>query len=403
MDYIVGEENTETIESTQLYPDIDDKIYILEPIDTPLTAFLTQIGKIRDGGSYKGSALLKESAESFEFKEFEDQFSGIFDAVNNAAGYAANATAIVVDNSKIFAKYDIVKVVRTGEHFRINSIAYNTHTLTVQRAFGTTAAAAILDNDVLMVVASAYEESAGKGQAISTKKVVQTNYTQIFRTPFGVSKTLDASKTYPGKTRGSELQYQSTKNGIEHAKKIERAYWFGEKYEDTAGPDGEPVRSTGGIIEAIVAAGNVYDMADEPLTLAAFTEFLQTYAFNYGSSQKKLFCGPAVLAAIESFAQDKLQLKQGDNTFGVAVRQYISAFGILDIVLHPDFKGEYAGMGVVVDMKTLKHKVLRDTRLNSNIQTNGDDKVIHEYLTECGLARVNFEKNAMIINVGTGS
>ena len=70
-----------------------------------------------------------------------------------------------------------------------------------------------------MVVASAYEESAGKGQAISTKKVVQTNYTQIFRTPFGVSKTLDASKTYPGKTRGSELQYQSTKNGIEHAKK----------------------------------------------------------------------------------------------------------------------------------------------------------------------------------------
>jgi len=54
-------------------------------------------------------------------------------------------------------------------------------------------------------------------------------------------------------------------------------------------------------------------------------------------------------------------------------------------------------------MKTLKHKVLRDTRLNSNIQTNGDDKVIHEYLTECGLARVNFEKNAMIINVGTGS
>ena len=60
-------------------------------------------------------------------------------------------------------------------------------------------------------------------------------------------------------------------------------------------------------------------------------------------------------------------------------------------------------MGVVVDMKTLKHKALRDTRLNSNIQTNGDDKVIHEYLTECGLARVNFEKNAMITNVGTGS
>jgi len=65
MDYIVGEENTETIESTQLYPDIDDKIYILEPIDTPLTAFLTQIGKIRDGGSYKGSALLKESGRKF--------------------------------------------------------------------------------------------------------------------------------------------------------------------------------------------------------------------------------------------------------------------------------------------------------------------------------------------------
>ena len=30
MDYLIGEENTKTIEATQLYPDIDDKIYILD-------------------------------------------------------------------------------------------------------------------------------------------------------------------------------------------------------------------------------------------------------------------------------------------------------------------------------------------------------------------------------------
>jgi len=48
--HIIGSRNTLTIEQSQRIPDVDDKIFLLEPGESPLTAFLTQIGKIGDGG-----------------------------------------------------------------------------------------------------------------------------------------------------------------------------------------------------------------------------------------------------------------------------------------------------------------------------------------------------------------
>jgi hypothetical protein len=111
------------------------------------------------------------------------------------------------------------------------------------------------------------------------------------------------------------------------------------------------------------------------------------------------------LAAIDGFADTKLELTTSDKTYGVEVRKWISSFGTLNIVLHPMFDGAYAGMGIILDMETIKHRPLqnRDTYLQTNVQDAGDDEVTDQYLTECGLARVNFQKNAMIKNVGTGS
>lgn len=401
--HIVGTEDTLLIEQSQRVPDIDDKIYILEPAETPLTAFLTQIGKMGDGGgNFKRSALQKKPTDNAEFIEFEDQYMGVWGAINHGAGYNSAAVSLVVDNADIFTKYDLVKVTRTGEILRVTAVDYDTETLTVTRGAGSTAAASIVDDDDLLVIASAYEEGAARGTANQTKLAKVTNYTQIFKTAFGVTETLNACKTYPNMDKGTELKRLRTKKGIEHAKKIERAYWFGEKDEST-GPDGKPLRLTGGILEAVIAAGNVQDQSDEELTLGDFTSFLQNYAFKYGSSPKTFFCGSNILAAIDGFAGDKLQIVTSDKSYGVEVRKYVSSFGTLNIVLHPMFDGEYAGMGVVLDMTTVVHRPLRDTVLQTNIQDRGDDEIIDQYLTECGLARVNFEKNAMITNVAAGS
>ena len=58
--HIIGSRNTLTIEQSQRIPDVEDKIFLLEPGESPLTAFLTQIGKIADGGGkFNGMALQK--------------------------------------------------------------------------------------------------------------------------------------------------------------------------------------------------------------------------------------------------------------------------------------------------------------------------------------------------------
>ncbi len=400
--HIIGTRTTLNIEQSQRIPDVDDKVYILEPGESPLTAFLTQIGKIGDGGGkFRGMALQKRVVSNPEFTEYEDQYSGVWAQINNGAGYLATDTALVVDNpgASIFTKYDLVKVTRTGEIMRVTSVNYSTNTLTVTRGAGATAAAAIVDNDWLLVIGPAFEEGSVSGDSNTTKLVKVTNFTQIFKTKFGVTLTEDASKLYPADA-SKDLKYLRAKHGIEHAKKIERAYLFGEKKEVT-GPDGKPLRLSGGILEAIVAAGNVQDEASSALTEAEFRSFLQNYAFKFGSSEKYLFCGNIVLGYLESFATSKLFLVPSDKTYGVEVRKYTSSFGTLNIVRHPMFDNQYAGMGVVLDLSTLKHCPLngRDTVLETNIQANDADEQVDQYKTETGLQRVNFEKNALLKGV----
>lgn len=400
--HIIDGEDTLNIEQSVRVPDIDDTIYLLEVADTPLTAFLTQIKRAEQGGSFKAAGLQTEVTYNPEFTEFEDKYSGIWDTIDHGAGYSAGDTDIKLAIATIVNKYDLIKIVRTGEVLRVTAINYSTKVATVTRSIGATAAAAINDDDDVLVISSAFEEGAGKAVSNVTKLTKVINYTQIFKTSFEVTNTLDASKTYPTGAVGAEKNRLRRKAGVEHAKKIEAAYWFGEKSEGT-GPDGKPLRTTGGILEAIVAAGNVQDQGDTVLTLTDFNDFL-AMGFKYGSTEKTLFCGSVVLSAIEGFASDKIRLKQGDTSFGVAIRQYISAYGIVNIVKHPMFDGPYNNRAVLLDLTTVKHRPLngRDTYLETSIQEKGADTQIDQYLTECGLGRANFECNAMLINVGDG-
>ncbi len=401
--HIIGTRTTLGIEQSQRIPDVDDKIFILEPGESPLTAFLTQIGKMGDGGGkFKGQALQKRTVYNPEFTEFEDQYSGIWAQINNSGGYLATDTALIVSNpgASIFTKYDLVKVVRTGEIMRITSVNYSTNTITVTRGAGATAAAAINNNDWLHNIGPSYEEGSKSGDSNTTKLVKVTNFTQIFKTKFGVTLTENATKLYPSGDPGADLKYQRAKNGIEQAKRIERAYWFGEKKEIT-GPEGKPLRFSGGILEQINTVGNVDDQASSALTETNWRIFWRYYAFKNGSSEKLFFCGNLILGYIEGFAAGRLQVRPDDKTYGVKTRQYQSPFGVLNIVRHPMFDNQYTGIGAVVDLDTLKHAVLngRDTTLQTNIQDPDADEESDQYLTECGLQRMNFEKNALLKGV----
>jgi len=108
-----------------------------------------------------------------------------------------------------------------------------------------------------------------------------------------------------------------------------------------------------------------------------------------------------VLSYIESFAAGRLQIHPDDKTYGVQTQQWLSPYGVLNIIRHPMFDNQYNGIAVVLDLSTIKHCVLngRDTELKTNIQATDADEEVDQYLTEVGLQRVNFEKNALLKGV----
>lgn len=368
--------STGNIVAARRVVDISNKIDVLEPDSAPLTQLTKKIEK--------------RVAINPEFKWQEEESLVKTDQINNGAGYTSADTSIVVDNGSRFRAGDVVKVVASGEQLLVTAVS--TNTLTVLRAFGTTAAASAADNAVLLIVGNANEEFATKRTAKIGDPTIRTNYTQIFRTPFGISRTMDKSEVY-GK---NDLAHQRMMQLIEHQKEIERGFWFGEPKEYTSGT--HPRRTTGGVDYWI--STNATDMGTT-MTEAEFEAFLRT-GFRYGSKTKWLFAAPIFLSAISFWAKDNVRVAPTDKTFGINVQQWMTPFGMVNIVLNNMFAETtvYGGYAYLMDIEGLAYRYMADsdTKLKTNIQDNSADGEEDEYLTECGLEFNNEKKSAVAYN-----
>jgi hypothetical protein len=311
------------------------------------------------------------------------------DAVNNGAGYADNATEITVDDGTKFRAGDVIKITRTGEQLLVVSVA--THALTVLRAWGSTAAAAIVNDDPVLIVGNANQEHATKRAMKIGDITKKTNYTQIFRTPFGISRTANKSDTN-GK---NDLAHQRMMQLIEHQKEIERAFWFGEPKEDLTGT--HPRRATGGIDYFITT-----NATDAGGSLTEFDGFFRS-GFRYGSKSKWLFAAPIVVSAINYWAKSKLVTEINDKTYGISVMKYTTPFGVVNLVTMNLFTEVtlYSGYAYLIDMECLAYRFIADsdTKLKTNIQDPSADGEEDEYLTECGLEFSQEKKCALLYNV----
>lgn len=349
-------------------------------------------------GAYKGSRIMKAVTGNPEFKWFEDTYGGRYATV--AAGIASGATSIDVSgagtsSAYIFTPGDVVKNARTGENVIVSSIT-DADTIVVVRAFGTTAAAAMVASDGLFIVGNANEENGAARNVNTTQSVAKTNYTQIFKTTIALSGTEDAAKLYGGR----DLPYLRSKKATEHALDIERAYWLGEKDSDTGGTQGHPRRATGGILEFIEAGNSYIQNQGGSLTAPDLNTFLRE-GFTYGNSKKMLFAGGLLLQAINEIGRGQIQTGVGDTTYGIKISKWQTAFGEIDIVHNPLFVEDYAGYGFLLDMECFKTRYMegRDTKLMTNIQAPDVDGVVDQYLSEVGLERKQAPRHSIIKGV----
>jgi hypothetical protein len=379
---VTGARGTTLIGTDQRVHNMDKAIKLLQPDAAPFTTFLMQLKKVRTTDP--------------KFISPEDALEPRFDAINAGAGYASGITSLVVDNGAYFAEHDLVLVTRTGELMRVTGVS--TNTLTVVRGVGSTAAA-LVDNDELLLAGSAQPEGDTSKPARSSNPTSVTGYTQIFRRPWELTGTALASEN---DTTPHDWDHQAAKVGIEHKRDLERAFLFGRASENTSGSQAR--RTTDGILNRIIT--NSTD-AGGTFTETEFNTAMRQ-GFRYGGRRKVLMASPLVASVLNTYASGKVQVSQSEKSYGVDVTTFTSPFGAVRLVVNWELEGaKYGGYAVGIDFDNVAYRYLanskenRDSKVRTNIQANDADTRKDEWLTEAGLD-ASLESTHFVITGVTG-
>ena len=373
----MGVRTTDNLLAARRVIDMENKIALLEPSAAPLISILKQA---------KGKTV-KANAPKVEW--LEDTLKTPWSTVTPAIADKAE-TAIVMSDVSMFTVGDIVNFPATAENVLVTAIVVATKTLTVVRNVGSGAdSVALANNAVAFIIGNAFAEGATSPASNLTTESAKYNFTQIFRTAFDVTKTVDASTLYGGK----DFQYQAMKKGIEHKVDISRSIYFGQRKEDTTNSR----RTMGGLKAFCTSNGYA---AGGAMTQANFDANVSELAFRYGSKRKLAFCGAKAISNINSWALGKVEVQNGANTYGVKVMTYQSPFGELDLIYDPILSGvTYGGYMFVIDPENITYRPLRDTKLNMDIQANDADLRKAEYITEATIQIKNPETHAIITGI----
>ena len=329
-----------------------------------------------------------ESTDDPKFNHFRDELPNR--VLNLGAAATNSATTISLTNHAdvpFITAGTMLHSTSTGENMLVTSTAAAGSSLTVvtvTRGIGSTAAAILINKEIVIIV-SAQAEGGNSPDAVSFDPTVEYNYTQIFKTPVNVSRTLKNTTL----RTGDKEQEQLTKALKMHMGDIERAMFFGKRHI-LNGSSSTPTRFTGGLFESIT---NITDAASNAtanrITEKEFDRLLVEDLFAYGSTEKIAFCGAGVAANMQEIAKNRWQPTQVDGAYGVNMSRYSTFAGDLNVILHPMFRQipSLKNSMVVLDLPNVKYRSLAnsDTQLERDIQGNDADASKHQYLTECGL------------------
>lgn len=298
----------------------------------------------------------------------------------------------------------------------------------------------------IRIVGSAYGEGASGANVKTTgfrRPFPIQNTTQIFRDAFDFPGSVLKMGMKWDKTGAYKEKAHDTVT--DHMTSIERALLFGRRSTTTRNSlDGVQedltTRTMSGIIEYLELwdAGsvgltvdgatyapylfkgqNTLDTDDQKRIIANAAGTISVDKFNQWaercgryhtnrSDEKLVILGSgALLALTKMFRMNSCyNVQEGVKIYGLTVTRIVTPFGSFNLITHPLFNEDTAGMTywmLFLDIWSLKYRFLtdRDTRLLKNRQNPGDDFRRDEFLTEAGLEMWTPESHMLVKNVQT--
>lgn len=384
---VTGATGSQNILSNLRVVDMADKIFLLQPEAAPLYVLV--------------SRLNKRVAINTTIEWPENDLNPSWSSLAATASSADTNLTVAAGEGYYFNPYDLVKIPSTGEVILVTTIA--DCAVTAVRGYGGTTAADAADAATMVILGPAFEE--GSASTTLTTKSRQAariyNYLQLFRKSVEVTNTMLNSELYGGNYRA----YERKVKGIELMRDFERVFLYGERGEDTTNVTSHARRTTGGadffISSNVTAVGGI-------LTEADFEAFIRTVT-RFGGDEVYLFASPLIISVISQWAQGKLHMYPKDKTYGIAIAQYLSPHGTLNLI--KDYMLEnagsvsdtslYGGYAFALKLDEMVYRFLqnRDVTMEADIQHPGDDFVKDQYICEVGMEFHNQEKHGMLTGV----
>jgi len=280
------------------------------------------------------------------------------------------------------------------------------------------------------IIGTANPEGAKSGSGTIQFPINPTNYTQIFRTAFNITRTaLKGGLLYD---KSGPYKNMAWENGLRHMVEMEKAFIFGEKHTvnvvDAETGDSTPETATGGCIYFLnqyEAANSVYRggsgapaitlntdpekrVIDTGGTLSA--DDYRTYISrlfrktNDKAYEKLCLCGGTFLEVINKLFEREITrtvaIASKDRNWEFIVHSHTTLRGTVHYKVHP-LMDEDPGLqanGLFLDLGNLRYRPLSDsdTVFLKGRQANDRDSRKDEWITEAGL-ELRFPESCMYI------
>lgn len=343
----------------------------------PLTALLSKMGS--------------ESTDDPEFSWYEEQ-QNLIRVQSDATGVsAASTTLTLTGNGLSLVPGDLLLVEKAdgvtydNEIVEVSTISSDT-SIVIRRGQAGTSAAASGASAYFTKIGNRFAEGTGAPSVSSRNPDKRFNYVQIFKTAYELTNT--AKKTRA--RTGDPLKNDKKRKSFDHSVALEMAFLFGRRQE-TTGPNGKPLRTTGGLRSFLQT--NVTVFATSP-TVNTFIDAVAP-VFNYSGSgsgnERLVFCGNGFLTTLNKLIASTSGVRVNYNgkidVYGMKLMEFIMPQGTIYLRTHPllNTHPRYNDAAFIVNPSGLIYRHLRDTAPQDNIQENDADTQKGQWLTEAGL------------------
>lgn len=348
--------------------------------------------------------MKSESTDDPEFSWWEEE-NNIQRAQMDATGASASSTAFgLVSGGLGFLPGDILLVEKTETATYDNELVMVTvvtsaTAITVVRAQAGSSAAVTGASAWLTRVGNAFAEGTDAPDVASRNPTKKTNYCQIFKTAYELTKTAEKTRA----RTGDPLKNDKKRKMFDHSANMELAWLFGQSAEDT-GTNGKPRRFTGGLREFITTNATVFTTSptEDTFLNAVYPVFDYAAEQNGGGNERIVFAGNGFLNNLNKIARDatssRINFDSTVKTYGMELAKWVLPQGTVLIKTHPlmNVHTKYTNSAFVINPAGISYRHLRDTKSQDNIQGNGEDTHKGQWLTEAGI-EVQHEKTMAYI------